>query len=67
MGDRVWGEYCTKFPVFRDRDGDIHKYRRAALKALAKAPPEANALIDVTLSVSTRNCARVEGKPVKLH
>lgn len=66
LGESVWGEYCARrfLPVF-DRENEANKYRNAALNALAKAPG-ANALIDVKISLSMGNCARVEGRPVKL-
>jgi hypothetical protein len=53
-------------PQIRDREGHAQKYRRAALEALAQTPG-ANALIDVKLSAIAGSCARVEGKPVRLH
>jgi hypothetical protein len=66
LGQQVEGEYCARLPQFLDRDGNINKYRKAALDALGKAPG-ANALVDVKISITSGNCARVEGKPVKLH
>ena len=66
IGERVWGEYCASgLRLVVDRDDNVNKIRKAALNALDKAPG-ANALIDVKISLSVRNCARIEGTPVRL-
>lgn len=66
IGERVWGEYCARLIQLFKHGSNIKKFREAALNALAKAPG-ANALIDVKISLSGRNCARIEGIPVRLH
>ncbi|MFQ5468000.1 MAG: hypothetical protein ACE5DS_07680 [Kiloniellaceae bacterium] len=65
-GERVRGRHCARaFPAWLDRDNNVKKFRKAALNAMAKAPG-ANALIDVELNLTSRNCAEVEGRPVVL-
>lgn len=66
FGDRKWGEYCPEplSLIFGLADTE-QMYHTAARQALAQAPG-ANALIDVKIWITSRLCARVEGRPVTL-